>query len=51
MTMKRVTLNAWGAGHRELAWLFYQLDESAVCNTKASFFSEMSKFFPVHQSH
>lgn len=45
--MRKATLRAWFTGHRELAWLLYQLDDSGVCNTKAEFFAEMNQHFPV----
>lgn len=45
--MKTATLHRWFAGHRELAWLLYQLDDSGACNTKAEFFAEMNQRLPV----
>jgi hypothetical protein len=44
--MKKATLHAWFAGHRELARLLYQFDNTGVCNTKAEFVAEMDQHLP-----
>jgi hypothetical protein len=43
--LMHAAINAWQAGLRELAWLFYSLDESGVCRSKGEFFAGMQTHF------